>query len=189
MYFILRVPRSGDTRAKWIEAIEKHQRFEIDRQIFNVRKRHFRAFDFAQEGNKINLTLDAVPSVFENIVIVVDVSDKTDSMENQIIGDGIIDDAIHANQQCVQCPFLKHKVADLKKKILALTVEHDITVQKLQRKIDLLENRNEQKMDQVKQYRQELSREKKQNFSLKDMIADLKNQNFISTEDEKILNV
>lgn len=188
MCFTSRIPKSGDNRTKWIEAIEKHQWFDYNRQIFNVCNRHFCASDFSKEGNRMTLVSDAVPSVFENSVVVVDGFDERD-MENQIIGDGIVDDAICAKNQCVQCPFLKHKVADLKKQILALTVQRDITVQKLQRKIDLLENRNEQKIDQNKQFRKMLSHEKTQNLRLKDVVAELKNQSFISTEDEKILNV
>lgn len=186
--FVLRVPGSGDNRRKWITAIEKHQQFDYNRQIFNICKRHFRASDLSQERKKVVLISDAVPSVFENSLAFVDV-DQADSMEYQIIGDGIIDDAIQANNQCVQCPFLKQKVADLKKQILDLTIQHDITVQKLQRKLNLLENKNEHKTEQVKQFRGELSREKKQNVRLKDVITELRDQNFISTEDENILNV
>lgn len=188
MYFILRVPRSGDIRTKWIEAIGKHQNFDHSRQNFNICKRHFCARDFSEKGNATVLISYAVPSVFEESIVVVDVPDETDSMEIQIIGDGIIDDAIQ-NNQCIQCPFLKQKVDDLKKKISTLNIQHEIEVQKMKRQISLLENRNEQKLDQVKQFRNELSQKKKENVRLKDVIEELKNENFISTEDEKILNV
>lgn len=109
--------------------------------------------------------------------------------ENQIIGDGIVDDAVHANNRCVQCPFLLQKIADLKKQILHLTVQHSITVQKLQRKIDSIQIKNEQKIDQVTQIKKELCKEKKQIVRLKEVIVELKSQNFISAEDEKLLNV
>lgn len=145
--------------------------------------------DFSDGKDKTALTPHAIPSVFEKKEFVVDFLDETDNMENQIVGDGIIDDAIHANNQCVQCPSLIQKVANLKKEMFKLNVQHDIEMKKLQRQIDLLENKNEQKMDQVKQFRKELSQEKKQNIRLKDVITELKDRNFISTEDEKILNV
>lgn len=131
---------------------------------------------------------DAVPSVFEESVVVIDALDETDCMESQIIGDGIIDDAIN-NNQCVQCPFLKQKVYDLKKEISTLNIQHEIAVQKFKHQINLLENRNEQKLDQVKQFRKQLSQKKRENVRLEEVIEELKNQNFISTEDEKLLNV
>lgn len=137
------------------------------------------------------LNSDASPSIFEKNVTVI--GNETDSSDNhgymQIIGHGIIDDVINGNNQCVQCPFLKQKVADLKKELFNLKVLQNIETQKLLRKIDLLKDRNEQKIDQVKQFQKELSQEKTQNVCLKDMISELKSQNFISTDDEKILNV
>lgn len=190
VYFTSRVPISGDNRTKWIEAIEKHQRFD-NRPVFNVCKRHFQACDLSGEGNKLALNVDAVPLIFEKSVTVI--GDETDSIDNpgylQIIGDGIIDDAIHANNQCIQCPFLKQKAADLNKQIFQLKALHNVETQKFQRQIDLLQKTNEQKNDQVKQFRKDLSQEKTQNIGLKDVISELKSQNFISTEDEKILNV
>lgn len=188
VYFILRVPRSGDIRTKWIEAIQKHQHFDYNRQNFHVCRRHFWARDFSKEGNTTALIPDAVPSVFEESVVVIDALDETDCMESQIIGDGIIDDAIN-NNQCVQCPFLKQKVQDLKKEISTLNIQHEIAVQKFKHQINLLENRNEQELDQVKQFRKQLSQKKRENVRLEEVIEELKNQNFISTEDEKLLNV
>lgn len=123
---------------------------------------------------------DAVPSVFEKRVAVIDVPD--DGLENQIIEDEI-------DVKCIQCPLLKQKVDDLNKKILKLNIQHDIEMQKLKRKITVLENRNEKKSDEAKQYRNDLSQERKENIRMKDVITELKNQNLISTEDEKILNV
>lgn len=128
-----------------------------------------------KSGIKKNLITDAVPSIFEKRVIA-------DS--NEIIGY-----ASQAKNQCAQCPFLLQKVADLEKQIFTLNVQHDISVQQLQRQIDLLKNKNEQKVDQVRLFQKELTLEKKQIVRLKDVIAELKSENFISTEDEKILNV
>lgn len=117
---------------------------------------------------------------------IANVFDHMDGTENQFI-DGNVDHSL--NNKCVKCPFLECEVANLKKEILNLTVEHDIEVRKLQRKIELLENKNEQKIDQVKQFRKVLSKEKNEVIRLKDIVAELKSQNFISSEDEKILNV
>lgn len=183
MHFIQRVPKEGDRRSKWISMIEKYQTFDYNRRAFNVCKRHFSEDDFLKQGNQTTLVFDAVPSVFEHSAII------GDRIENQIIGDGIIEDAIRSSNRCHQCPFLKDKVAGLKHQISILTIQHDITVQTLQQKIILLENRNEQKRDQINKVRKELSQEKNINVRLRDVVAELKNQNFISAEDEKILNV
>lgn len=80
-------------------------------------------------------------------------------------------------------------MADLRKQIFDLTVQHDVTVQKLQRQIDLLENKNDFKAEQVNQFRKELCQKKKQNLRLIDVITELRNRNLISTEEEIFLNV
>lgn len=105
-------------------------------------------------------------------------------MENQHI-----EDAAHAENQCVQCPFLSKKVVDLQKEILNLKTQHDIEIQRLQLKIDKLENYKKEKIDQVKQFRKELLHEKNQTIRLNDVISELKSRNFISDEDGKLLNV
>lgn len=177
MYFILRVPKSCENRIKWIEAIEKNQRFDYNKQIFNVCKRHFCERDFLKSGNTPTLITDAVPSIFEKRVMA-------DSTDKQIIGN-----AAQPQNQCSQCPPLMQKVKELEKEMFILKTQHDIETQKLQRQIDLLKNKNEQKIVQVKSFQKEMNSEKKLIIRLKDVITDLKNENYISSEDEKILNV
>lgn len=157
--------------------------------MFNVCRRHFCARDFSGDTNKEALNIGAVPSVFKETVLANDVIDEIDSTEIQIIGDGIINDEIHAKNQYPQCPFLIQKVADLKKEILTLKVKHNIEVQKLQRKLSSLQDKNEERTDRIKQFEKDLTKEKKQNVRLRDVIIELKNQNFISAEEGNMLNV
>lgn len=177
VYFILRVPLEGDIRVKWINAISKYQTFEYNRHRFNVCKRHFNDSDFSNETTA--LILGAVPSIFEKPIIVVDAPhfDALDIATN------------NSNNQCFKCSSHEKNIDDLKSQLFTLKVQHEVERQKLKHKIYLLENQKDQKIDQVKQYREELSREKKANFRLKDVVAELKNRNLISEDSEKILNV
>lgn len=51
-----------DQRAKWVGAIEKHQK--VDRQKFNVCTRHFQDEDLKQRGHKKALIPGAIPLIF-----------------------------------------------------------------------------------------------------------------------------
>lgn len=77
----------------------------------------------------------------------------------------------------------------MKKQITIIRAEHSIKLQQLQKKIEMLQNLTEKKTDQLKQIRREISQGKTQILRLKDVIDELKSNNFISADDEKFLNV
>lgn len=177
VFFILSVPRSGENRSKWIEVIGKHQPFDNNRKMFNVCALHFCVGDFSGNGDKRALNANAVPSIFARRM-------NADSTYDQVT-----DNTVPAKNQCVQCPLLLQKIVNLEKEIFTLNVQHNVRLQKLQLQFDSLKNKNAQRIEQVKQFRKDLANEKKETIQLKDVIDDLKSQNFISTEDEKLLNV
>lgn len=189
--FQIRIPNDNIRKARWIEAIEKYQQFDHYRPRFNVCIRHFKESDFEQKKNKKMLKSDAIPSIF--------LCSEPDSSNNGSDGSDmymvdlidVADLAIKDNGHngCESHTLLEVKIAELEKQILSMKIKHDIEKQKLERKIFMLEDSREQIGTKLMENRRELKQEKLQNIRMKDIIAELKNEKYISEDDEKFLNV
>lgn len=174
--FPFRIPNDDKRKVRWIEAIKEFQNFDHNRQRFNVCIRHFKESDFERKKNKKVLKSDAIPSIFlcskpENSYDVADVATEGN------------------NNECDFNISPGAKIAELEKQILSIKIEHDIEKQKLERKIFLLENSREQISTKLIDSNKELNHEKLQNSRMRDTIAELKNEKYISEDDEKFLNV
>lgn len=177
-----RVPSKGEQREKWIAEVEKIQKFQHNRKEYNVCIRHFEPRDFVKKGNKFILNSEAVPSIFEKNPVIGN-CEKTENCEfiDEIIGHEIIEDSME-NAKCVQCPFLLEKIAELKREILRITTDHAVLAQKLEQKIMLLKRNTVDKAMQLKE-------SEKQNIKLKDILEELKSQQYISDDEKDFLNI
>lgn len=178
-----RVPSKGEQRIKWIEVVEKIQKFQHNRKEYNVCIRHFEPGDYEKKGNKFILKHNAIPSIFEKNSVVDGSFEKSDSFDfiDEIVGHEIIDDTIK-NVKCVQCPFLLEKIAELKREILRMTTDHSISVQKLELKNIMLKKNTSNKDKQLKE-------SEKQNIQLKDILEEMKSEQYISDDEKNFLNV
>lgn len=58
------VPVNGDSRQKWIDAIESHQTFDIADRQFGICELHFQSENIDRRKTKNDLKKDALPSIF-----------------------------------------------------------------------------------------------------------------------------
>lgn len=80
-------------------------------------------------------------------------------------------------------------IDELEKKILVLNAQHNIEVEKLKRRIRVLEDNKCKKVVQLKETKKEISKGKTEIKRLIDAIAELRIDRLISPEDENFLNV
>lgn len=175
------LPSNADQRAKWIEAIENHQK--VDRQKFNVCIRHFEEAHLKQNGSKKTLIPGAIPSIF---------TPKTTHAPDEEIQAEVADINVEMevnNSDKITQSILRSEIANLKREILIINTTNDLKVQKLEKKIISLENTKQELYDKLKKCREECSKEKATNTKLNEQISVLKNKQFISENDTKFSNV
>lgn len=180
--FLLRVPNVENRRALWIKAIETVQKFDITRQRFNVCMNHFQESDFIQRQGKQILKPEAVPSVFISLA-------AEDSIEDIVLNNEINVPVREEKTECESCGFLSVKISELEEEIFSMKLAHETEKQKLERKIYLLENIREEMKDKLCEKEKELKHEKLENIRMKDILTELRNERYISEDDEKFLNV
>lgn len=178
------MPLNTEKRNKWIAAIETHQKFDHTRRTYYVCIKHFIPEDYEVKRNKTTLNPDAIPSIFENRLAAV----VKEVNNYQIIGDEIVVDATE-NRKCFQCPFLLEKVKELQRELLKEKTAHNISVQMYEHKIFSMQTGAADKSKNIIKTKQELANEKAKNSKLKDILEELKAEQFLTEDDEKFLNV
>lgn len=135
--------------------------------------RHFLPTDYIKNGDKFVLNTSATPSVF---------SDQNEFVE--IISNEFVDGFIGESEpkKCVQCPFLLQKIKDLEHEILVMKTEHNVLTAKTEQKNKELKAKNAQKSKQLSVSQKEASR-------LKEILDQLKTENYITDTEQDFLNV
>lgn len=174
-FFLQRVPSKGN-RDKWILAIEQCQLFPQNRKIFNVCIRHFVESDYEKKDDKFTLSANAIPSVFNS-------QNSNDFFE--IIPHELIDEEEGKPKKCVQCPCLLQKIKELEKEIFHMKTEHSMLLSRFERKnteLAELKKANSEKTNQ-------LENSQKETLNLKDILGEMRSQNYISDSERDYLNV
>lgn len=181
--FLFRIPSKTSNTvtncAAWIEAIQKQQKFDENRIVFDVCHRHFKSTDFYFRNKEKVLRLNAIPNILTK-------TNKTYSSDIDL--DNNTDNNVNNNQVDYEkkCIILQAKVAELEKVIFSMKVAHDVEVQKI--KIQA-KNRHRAKTNELKTAKKQLSKQQSQVIRLEDVIKELHEQHYISPEDAKSLNV
>lgn len=183
--FSIRIPKDSTRKALWIQAIEKFQKFDNNRQRFHVCQRHFQESDFNQKNNKKELKGNAVPSIFLSSTIENGIQESSDHGLEQVV------DASVGNNEtgCKSCGFLNAKISELEHELLSTRTAHNIEKQRLEHKIYLLENAQEKLGDKFQEKREELKHEINENIRIRDLLAELRKGKYISEDDERFFNV
>lgn len=158
-------------RQQWISQIEKHQPFSQNKKNYNVCIRHFLESDYEKKNDKFTLHPNALPSIFDII--------KSDDFV-EIISNELIDEA--EPDKCVQCPCLLKKIKKLEDEIMRIKTEHCVSMAKVELKNTVLKNRNLEKSKQLRESQKEKSK-------LKDVLDEIRLQNYISDSEREFLNV
>lgn len=184
IYVIYRVPSKSDNirRAQWIAAIEEHQRFDANRNIFNVCRKHFDTSNFYLRGKERVLKLNAVPSIFNE----TSMKSTPTSSPNNDLKHHQTNNSKEQNATLEKCNSLQAKVAELEKEILCMKIQHDIEIQNMKIKF---EKSHQVQSNHLKETKKELSKQKSQVIRLEDVVKELREQRFISPDDAKFLNV
>lgn len=101
--------------------------------------------------------------------------------------DSISNDIVINNSE--QNDNLQIVIDELENKILVLNAQHNIEVEKLKRRIRVLEDNKCKKVVKLKETKKETSKGKTEIKRLTDAIAELRIDRLISPEDENFLNV
>jgi len=138
--------------------------------------RHFENCDTIP-GKKISLKPEAVPKIFDsearcNSVAFADFDVEVPTSSG-----------INENE------FNSSKVAELEKLIKTMVANHNVEVQRLQQKVNSLENKNKKRTDELKMAKKEVVKEKNKSNDLRAVIDELRQKKYISPDDEKFLNV
>lgn len=168
-----------ERRAQWVVAVEKHQKFDENRNVFNVCIRHFDKSNLYLRGGEYVLKLNAIPKIFNKANSATAHKVKIDNA-SKAINNNYVDN-------CVQeCELLTTKVTELEKQIVSMKIQHDIEIQKLKIKSGTAREKDKVLLKTVKN---ELSKQKTQVLRLNDVIKELHEKHYISPEDVKFLNV
>lgn len=166
--------KSNDTtRNQWIAAIKKYQNYDENRKDFNVCWRHFTDSDLFLRGNQKILRMNAIPSIFNAA------NNTFLDADSNIESNGQNDDE---NVSVL----LQARVAELEKEIAVMKIQHDIELQKMKIKSTKLHDSQTNKLKEVKK---ELCRQKTKVLRLEDVIKDLHEERYISSDDAKFLSV
>lgn len=177
-----RLPLSSDQRAKWVEAIEKHQK--IDRQKFNVCIRHFQDEDLQQRGHRKALIPGAIPLIFPSNTAHSEYECIRDPAESADINFGM---EVNESRQIES--IIRAELENLKREVLVINTENSLKVQRLEQNINSSENDKKELSDNLKNCQFLLKKEKAINAKLNAEISLLKKDRFISWNDTKFSNV
>lgn len=132
-------------------------------------------------GKKITLKPDAYPKIF----------DSTNS--SFCHADLDVDSDVAASTSCEinkeEFDLLKNKVTELQKSIETMNMQHNIEVQRLQQKISSLQHKSKDKAHELKMVKKNVAKEKNESAKLREVISELRQNKYISPDDEKFFNV
>lgn len=98
----------------------------------------------------------------------------------EIISNELIDET--EPDKCVQCPCLLKKIKKLEDEIMRIKTEHCVSMAKVELKNTDLKNRHLEKSKQLRESQKEKSK-------LKDVLDEIRLQNYISDSEREFLNV
>lgn len=147
-----RLPTVTVKRQQWIESIQKHQKFE-NATYYNICRRHFHASNLVERNNHLELTPDAVPSIFNDIVIVNGTNIENDSDRSD-------------------CTELKALQSAMSK----MSIDHNKTVHSLQNEITKLKKMCDQKDERALELIKDLSEAGNQLNKAEASMNNLKNE-------------
>lgn len=166
---MFRIPTETEQRQQWIHAISAHQNFDQNRSIVYVCIRHFDPSSIVIRGNQKILKIDAVPTIF-NVVVKISHANNLNSNQNE----------------STNVTALQAKIQELEKEIVKLNIQHSIELQK----IEINAKKKIQKKNvELKVTKTELSKQKNKLLRLEDVIQDLRENQYISPDDAKFLNL
>lgn len=176
---IYRVPSgsNAELRAQWIAAIKRHQHYNESLTAFNVCSRHFADSELFFRGKQKVLKLTAIPSIF---------NEANDNSSPDANFDNPNMESIRQTECENKCDLLQARVTELEKEIAIMKIQHDIEIQKIKIKST---NLRDSQSNKLKEARKEVSKQKTKLIRLEDVIKELREEHYISSEDAKFLSV
>lgn len=80
VFCLIRVPKQGDERSRWIDSISKHQSFDFYSLYFIVCERHFAPDALTKSKGKTIRKKNSIPSIFDSSPPVPLASQKAQSV-------------------------------------------------------------------------------------------------------------
>lgn len=174
---IRRIP-SDDQRARWIDAITKHQNYDESRTVIYVCMRHFDPSHIVIRGNQKILKMDVIPTIFDATNCKNNASLQVNTNDERNIN--------NSQNECANVIALQARVKELEKEILNLKVQHNMEMQKIQ----ISSKKKIQKQtEKFKDAKKEATKQKTKVLRLEDVIQELHENQYISPDDVKFLNV
>lgn len=165
-----------------MDAINKYQSLgTYTQQYRTICWRHFSDSDFLFQGHKRLLKSNTVPTIFDE-------EERYDSKRIKQCSSFKSNDSDEAcnKDSCINSNI---KIAELRTTIANMKIKHDLEKQILEKKVDKLADERRMLSDKLTDLRKAFSKEKEQKHCLTNVIDELKAERYISSNDEKFLEV